>query len=45
MRKLFWNNKAFSETCKFDHIKGGYFSGVTVGFVTDKSDTDSDATL
>ncbi|EJF59296.1 glutathione S-transferase [Dichomitus squalens LYAD-421 SS1] len=26
LRKLYWNNPAFSETCNFDHIKGGYYS-------------------
>ena len=26
LRKLYWNNPAFSETCKFNHIKGGYYS-------------------
>ncbi|PIL23138.1 hypothetical protein GSI_14447 [Ganoderma sinense ZZ0214-1] len=25
LRKLYWNNSAFSETCRFDHIKGGYY--------------------
>ncbi|KAI1794303.1 glutathione S-transferase [Ganoderma leucocontextum] len=25
LRKLFWSHAAFSETCRFDHIKGGYY--------------------
>ncbi|KAM5543481.1 hypothetical protein V8D89_002732 [Ganoderma adspersum] len=30
LRKLYWNNSAFSETCKVDHIKGGYYSMKTL---------------
>ncbi|KAI0676243.1 glutathione S-transferase [Trametes maxima] len=26
LRKLYWNNDAFSSTCKFDHIKTSYYS-------------------
>ncbi|KAL1948842.1 hypothetical protein VTO73DRAFT_10648 [Trametes versicolor] len=26
LRKLYWNNSAFSETCKFDHIKASYYA-------------------
>ena len=25
LRKLYWNNPAFSETCNFAHIKEGYY--------------------
>ncbi|KAI0355843.1 glutathione S-transferase [Trametes cingulata] len=25
LRKLYWNNAAFSSTCRFDHIKTGYY--------------------
>ena len=25
MRKLYWNNDAFSSTCKFDYIKTSYY--------------------
>jgi len=30
LRKLYWNNPAFSETCKFDQIKTGYYSHAAV---------------
>lgn len=26
LRKLYWNNPAFKDTCNFDHIKIGYFN-------------------
>lgn len=26
LRKLYWNNSAFSETCRFDHIKSSYYA-------------------
>ncbi|KAI0754220.1 glutathione S-transferase [Daedaleopsis nitida] len=30
LRKLYWNNAAFSETCNFQHIKEGYYSLIRI---------------
>lgn len=28
MRKLYWNIPAFKDTCRFDHIKDGYYTSL-----------------
>ena len=34
LRKLYWNVPAFSDTCNFDHIKGGYYWAKAVSICT-----------